>query len=539
MRERALGARRPVLALHEDHEAAARHVADEIHAGLAHVLEQARDRVDQRVALFEADAVIQASQLVDLGEPRRESHGGREQALEVFVDRHLARKERERVGVAPRQHARTLQGAHHVGAGAHAEVAALGDDHEAVGEPARVRLHQQRGERSKVELRLHADRGQVGDLDAGARGEARAIGARRDELELGARGHARDRLARGDRNRGERGRRGEAFEHRGDRVGRRRGLHRAQEIVGGGLGAGAQPRRGHDRNARIGERSLGFAREPRVRPLGRAPDEPALAAGDADVLGHAEIFRALDPLRDHLGGAARGDVLDRAQELQLHRVLCDAGYEMLVGLHEFGFELGPQPQAREALAQVVDRHAKSHRAVQHQRLVHEAEVDGGIVFRQFDHHARGLEPEAAQETPGALLLEAALDDQLRRDVEEEAAVEPRAGERPQDLLHADDVELEGEPGFVRRGEKLVRRVQHRALGAAHQRLVADDAAFAEREDRLENAAEGALLEDAAQLLEGLLANLGDVLLHATPCWRNHSSMRFQPSSAASLRYEGR
>ena len=50
------------------------------------------------------------------------------------------------------------------------------------------------------------------------------------------------------------------------------------------------------------------------------------------------------------------------------------------------------------------------------------------------------------------------------------------------------------PCLGRRGEQLDGRLQQRALGPAHQRLVADDAALAEAEDRLEDGREAALLE---------------------------------------------
>ena len=293
-----------------------------------------------------------------------------------------------------------------------------------------------------------------------------------------------------------------------------RGQHRVDEVVGGRLAAGTQALRRHHRDARIRVGELGLAGEARVRDLGGTADEPALAAGDADVLGHAEVVGVLDPLGDHLRAAVLRDVLDRAQELQLHRVARDPGNEVLVGLDVLGLELGPEAQAREALAQVVDRHAESHRSVEHQRLVDEAEIHGRVVLGELDHHASRLQVEGAHEAACALLLETALHDELRGDVEEEAAVEARARERPQDLLNAHHVELEGEPGLARRREQVRRRLQHRALGAAHQRLVADDGALAETEDRLEHRRKRPRLEHVAKLLERFLPQLDRLFLHA-------------------------
>src|SRR5690349_13469188 len=65
-------AREPIVALHQQREAAARHVAREIDPGLALRLEQPRGRMDQRIALLESDRVVQATQLVDLDEPGAE-----------------------------------------------------------------------------------------------------------------------------------------------------------------------------------------------------------------------------------------------------------------------------------------------------------------------------------------------------------------------------------------------------------------------------------------------------------------------------------
>jgi hypothetical protein len=185
------------------------------------------------------------------------------------------------------------------------------------------------------------------------------------------------------------------------------------EVVRHRFGAGAQACRRHHRHAEIGERERRLAGQARVGLLRRAADEEALPAGDADVLRHAEVLGVLEALGDHQRAAVLGDMLDRAQEVQLDRVGGDAGDEMLVRLDELGLQFRPQPQAREALAQVVDRHAEAHRAVQHERLVDEAEIDGGIVLGQLDHHPRGIQVEAREEARHARLLQAALHDQLR------------------------------------------------------------------------------------------------------------------------------
>ncbi len=106
-------------------------------------------------------------------------------------------------------------------------------------------------------------------------------------------------------------------------------------------------------------------------------------------------------------------------------------------------------------------------------------------------------PSAPEELRRALLAEAAADDESRRDVEEEAALELALGRREEDLLHAEDVELDLDALFGRGREKLRGRLQHRAFGAAHERLVSDDMSFTESEDRLEHGAQRLALEHAA------------------------------------------
>ncbi len=140
------------------------------------------------------------------------------------------------------------------------------------------------------------------------------------------------------------------------------------------------------------------------------------------------------------------------------------GHEMLVRLHELRAQLRPEPQAREALAQVVDGDAKAHRAIEHQRLVDPPEIHRGVVLGELDHHAAGLEPEARQEPLRALLVVAALRDELRRDVEEDAPVQPACREGAQDLPDARDIELEGHVLGLGRGKELGRRLESESSG---------------------------------------------------------------------------
>ena len=270
----------------------------------------------------------------------------------------------------------------------------------------------------------------------GSRATRSSQRARHDALEaaapitgIGAERRAHGRSARAPR----RGRRGGATASTARTKSWARGLGARRAAAP--RGPPARARRRTRARLRGGSSPSGFSDGP--------ADEPALPAGDADVLHHAEIVGVLDALGDHQRAAVLGDVLDRAQELQLHRVVRDAGDEMLVGLHVLGLQLRPEPQAREALAQVVDGDAESHRAVQHQRLVHEAEVERRIVLGELDHHARRARARATcRKRSTRCWLEAALQDDLRRDVEEEAARDPRSAKRAQDLLDAEEVQLD-------------------------------------------------------------------------------------------------
>jgi hypothetical protein len=289
------------------------------------------------------------------------------------------------------------------------------------------------------------------------------VARRGEQFDCGARHDALDALVPGHGNRPDQGRVVEAIAKRRERCAGRRGFDRTQEVARPRLRTRTQARGRRDAHppVRIGERSRRIQRHGRRRI--RPSDEPALPARDPQVLHELEVLAALDSLGDDARPARLRDVLDRPQELQLHRIARDARDEMLVRLHELGLELRPQAQAREALAQVVDRDAETHAAVKHEGLAHEGEIEGRIL-RELDHHARGLDAQGLEEARGARLVEALLDDELRRDVEEEESRKMASRKRAQDFLDADDVELDQAPLALRRAEELVGRLDDRALG---------------------------------------------------------------------------
>src|SRR5258706_12346902 len=92
-----------------------------------------------------------------------------------------------------------------------------------------------------------------------------------------------------------------------------------------------------------------------------------------------------------------------------------------------------------------------------------------------------------------------VQDVRRRDVEEKAPGDLAFREGAQDFLHAEEVQLRRYSLLRRRAEQLGRRLDERALRAAHQRLASKDAAFAKAEDRLENGGGRAPVEDLAKL----------------------------------------
>jgi hypothetical protein len=136
-----LAALLPILALEQDHEIVAADVADEIAVAVAMVAEDLAGQLDDVVAAPVAVDVVEWLEMIEIEIADPEARAGRQQAVDMLVDRHIARQLGQRIGVARGVDLHLRDLAHQVVAGAHAEVAALVGDDEAVEQMMGVGLH--------------------------------------------------------------------------------------------------------------------------------------------------------------------------------------------------------------------------------------------------------------------------------------------------------------------------------------------------------------------------------------------------------------
>ena len=353
---------RPVFALHQRDEAASRDVAHEVHARLCTRLEQrapsrgsARRRAANPSPSFRPRIWSISTNQAD------ERHAPREQPLEMLVDRHLAGQQRERAGVARGKHTRALQRAHDIVRPAPIADGSARARRSRSRRRAAVRRTRQAAPRSAARLEVGFDAwiGAVSaNSDARARGERVRRPARHHDVHHGA---PHDALDPG---------RGPATGM--DTSVRRRGETRRAARASGVVGAtaidcanrnrcaSARCRREAGGAASTGMRRVALARASssgsrRGRQLRRTADEPSPARTRCPMsLTTLKSTAALDALGDHLRSARSAMSWIARRNCAFTGSSRDARDEMLVGLHEFGAQLRPQAQAREALAQVVD-----------------------------------------------------------------------------------------------------------------------------------------------------------------------------------------
>ena len=197
---------------------------------------------------------------------------------------------------------------------------------------------------------------------------------------------------------------------------------------------------------------------------------------------------------------------------------------------ELGPQFRPQAQRREALPEVVERHAEAHGAVQEQRLAQVAHGDRREVLGELDHHAGRAELQALEEAAGTRRIETGPLHQPWRHVQEQEPPRAVRGERPQRLLDAQDRQpLVGPPS---------RAAAKRAVGDSSQ-VPAGPRTRASWPTMPPSARARIGWKTTVIALRSSTSPRRMAVDQATPCFLNQASRRFQPSSAASLRYEGR
>ncbi|MNN49074.1 hypothetical protein D3C81_1635800 [compost metagenome] len=130
--------------------------------------------------------------------------------------------------------------------------------------------------------------------------------------------------------------------------------------------------------------------------------------------------------------------------------------------------------------------------------IEQVEVFGGGLLGEFDHHPAGRDAEGLQHLQGAPRLVRRVEQGFGGDVEEQQAFEIQCLEAAAGAAPAGHFQFAQAPGVAGHGEQGHRWVQRAVGRAAGQCLVAEDAPFGQRQDRLEQAVQVAVSEDLAQ-----------------------------------------
>ena len=278
----------------------------------------------------------------------------------------------------------------------------------------------------------------------------------------------------------------------------------ARSASSGGPCGGAAP----VRDALVGDdvlRHAARAGQPqaaaRVGQLGRErrglAEQVALAERRAGRAGGRELLLGVDPLGQHGGEALLGLGADRGDDPR-HVLGLAVAQQPQVELDHVGIEHRHQRERARVGADVVERDAPAEPAQLRERAQQRLRALGQRALGDL-HDER----EAGARRVGQVVLERArvgVDEQAERRAE--AALD-RAGQRG---LAARAVELGDAALLARGGEQRLGRGEPVPAAAAGQRLVADDAAVAQVEDRLVDGLDVRGIEDAQRTVFRFLAH---------------------------------
>ena len=389
-----------------------------------------------------------------------------QQAAQALLDRHVARQQGQRVGVAGLLDLQLGDQLEHVDHPAEAAVATLLDDDEvflhalarAAGQQA-ADLLQRLADVHREEVAAHQPADRLAREQVGGEGFQQGVGQRvavddADRLALFVQHRQGVQVGLG----------AEGFEHFGDgRVLADRGLLVEQR---GEIAAVLA-----ERGRRAVEPWQEFLGVPWRLFLGAA-QQVALDQVDAHLGEGRQFLDQFDALGDHLGAGGLGHLQDGVDELALDRVLVDAVDEVAVDLHVVRTQLGPEAQAGVAGAEVVQGDGEAHGAVVVQGGVEQLQVLDGGLLGEFDHHLAGRDAEFLQQPQGAPRLVAGFQQGFRRDIEEQLAVQLEVAVAAAGALACQQFQFAQAPRVAGHGEQGDGGVQRTVGGAAGQRLVA-------------------------------------------------------------------
>jgi hypothetical protein len=171
-----------------------------------------------------------------------------------------------------------------------------------------------------------------------------------------------------------------------------------------------------------------------------------------------------------------------------------------VDLDEVRPHLAPAPQAREALAQVIQRDAEAHGLEHVDAGAQRLEVEDRARLGQLDHHAPRVQTDgdAVHQHDGVVVHH--LGQGVGRDVDEQAPGQVELDEAARDHAHQHPLQRDQAVEARRQVEQHQRRMQRRVGRSARQRLVTQQGHRAQIDDGLEVNGEGL---GAQQLIEVL------------------------------------
>src|SRR5262245_14560360 len=252
-----------------------------------------------------------------------------------------------------------------------------------------------------------------------------------------------------------------------------RSSHGRRPVTRGGGGAPrGGPGRGSPRGLDVGAQRGGLA------------EEPALAERDAEPAERVELLEGVEALADDARAEPVGDRAERPQQLLAPRVLIDAVHEGAVDLDEVRRELHHRLEARVARARIVERDLEAEAAVVVAHLAEDVEVADRLLLRDLEDHVAGPEPAGLERLRDRLGPERGIVDRGGADVQEELGAAGQVLRAVKAALTAQAVELVDQVLLGGGREERARRVELGALGPARERLVAEDGARPDLDDRL-------------------------------------------------------
>ncbi len=258
---------------------------------------------------------------------------------------------------------------------------------------------------------------------------------------------------------------------------------------------------------------------------------------DAEIPHHQQIGILLDAFGDHPAAETLGKLQHGLDRLHLLAVEVDAVREIAVELHELGLQFRPEPQARSAVAEIVERDRDADRAQKLYGLRQQAVIVDALMFGDLDDQRPGRHPAPLKR--GLKVFASPVGSQpgdgRRGEIHEQQPRAAGVGELRKDDPGRGKFQLAGEPGGAGGRKERRRQVQCRALGPPNQSLMGEDIAAGNVQDGLKDCMQivggqqGGNGDDVRFLCEGIHSRRGLIIFTrlASPASGPHASADLQ------------